>query len=123
MPGVIAPRKETRTTQQIDILPTVLDLIGHEKPFFAFGSSTLREERPPAAVNEGSATWLIVTPRVQLRSDGDRILWHDGIGDSWRPEERTVPDATDMTAAHTLLRAAIQQYNTHLLARDMAVHE
>jgi phosphoglycerol transferase MdoB-like AlkP superfamily enzyme len=123
MPGTIAPSADARTTQQIDIPPTVLDLIGYDKPFFAFGSSTLRDERAPAAVNQGSATWLIVNPRVQLRSDGDRILWHDGIGSSWKPEEKTVPDAIDMNAAHHQLQAAIQQYNAHLSHRDMVVKE
>ncbi|HNA32428.1 MAG TPA: sulfatase-like hydrolase/transferase, partial [Flavobacteriales bacterium] len=123
MPGVIVPRADVRTTQQIDILPTVLDLIGHNEPFFAFGSSTLRLERSPAAVSEGSATWLIVTPRAQLRSDGERILWHDGIGSSWHPEQRTIPNAFDLITAHALLQAAIQQYNNHLLARDMVVTE
>jgi arylsulfatase A-like enzyme len=123
MPGTIAPMADVRTTQQIDILPTVLDLMGHDKPFFSFGSSTLRMERPPAAVNQGSATWLIVTPRAQLRSDGDRILWHDGIGSSWTPEARTVPNAFDLVTAHTELQAAIQQFNTHLTQRDMVVKE
>lgn len=123
MPGVIAPMADMRTTQQIDILPTVLDLVGYDEPFFAFGSSTLRMERPPAAVNQGNATWLIVTPRVQLRSDGDRILWHDGIGSSWKPEEKTVPNAFDLMTAHTELQAAIQQFNTHLIERDMVVKE
>lgn len=119
MPGTILPRGDVRTTQQIDIMPTVLDLIGYDKPFFSFGSSTLRLERPPAAVSQGSATWLIVTPRAQLRSDGERILWHDGIGSSWRPAEKTVPTAFDLMTAHVQLQAAIQQFNTHLMRRDM----
>ncbi len=119
MPGVITPLADVRTTQQIDILPTVLDLIGYDKPFFALGSSTLRMERPPAAVNQGNATWLIVTPRAQLRSDGERILWHDGIGSSWKPEDKTVPDAFDLMTAQVELQAAIQQFSTHLSHRDM----
>lgn len=123
MPGIITPAADARITQQTDILPTVLDLIGYDKPFFAFGSSTLRDERTPAATNEGSATWLIVNPRVQLRSDGDRILWHDGIGSSWKPEEKTVPDAIDMNGAHRQLQAAIQQFNAHVSHRDMVVEE
>ncbi len=122
MPGIIGPRADVRTTQQIDILPTVLDMIGYDTPFFAFGSSTLRLERPPAAVSEGSATWLMVTPRVQLRSDGSNILWHTGIGDSWKPESITVPTAYDLLTAHVELQAAVQQFNTHLLHRDMVAH-
>lgn len=121
MPGRITPKSDERITQQIDVLPTVLDLVGYEKPFFAFGSSTMRSERQAAAVNQGNATWLVVDQRVQLRSDGEHILWHDGIGSSWRPEERTVPNAADMNNAHDLLRAAVQQYNTHLIQRDLVV--
>ena len=123
MPGIITPASDARITQQTDILPTVLDLIGYDRPFFAFGSSTLRDERTPAAANQGSATWLIVNPHVQLRSDGDRILWHDGIGSSWKPEEKTVPNAIEMNAAHRQLQAAIQQFNAHLSHRDMVVKE
>ncbi len=119
MPGVIKPMADVRTTQQIDILPTVLDLVGYDRPFFALGSSTLRLERPPAAVNQGNATWLIVTPRAQLRSDGERILWHDGIGSSWQPANKTVPDAFDLMTAQVELQAAIQQFSTHLSRRDM----
>jgi len=123
MPGRITPMADARTTQQIDILPTVLDMLGYEEPFFAFGNSTLRMERPPAAVSQGNATWLIVTPRAQLRSDGDHILWHEGIGSSWRPAEKTVPTVFDLATAHVELQAAIQQFNTHLMHRDMVAKE
>lgn len=123
MPGTIAPRMDARITQQIDILPTVLDLIGWQEPFFAFGSSSLRSERPPAAISQGNATWLMVAQTVQLRSDGERILWHEGIGSTWTPELRTQPSALEITSAQGLLRASIQQFNTHLLQRDMVVPE
>ncbi len=107
-PGHIAPRMDARTTQQIDILPTVLDLIGHHRPYFAFGSSSLRHERIPAAITEGNGTWMIITDSLQLRSDGQRVLWQDG-----RPDKDG--------EAHRTLQAAIQQFNTHLLRRSLAV--
>lgn len=107
-PGHLAPHTEVRTTQQIDILPTVLDLIGHDQPYFAFGASTLRQERMPAAISEGNATWMIITDSLQLRSDGTNVLWQEGMM------------ANDSTALHTL-QAAIQQFNTHLLRRELTV--
>ncbi len=36
--------KEVRITQQIDIMPTILDILGYNKPFFSFGKSALRNE-------------------------------------------------------------------------------
>jgi len=119
MPGRIQPKQEDRTTQQIDILPTTLDLIGHTKPFFSFGASTLREERLPASVSEGNATWMIITDDVQMRTDGERVLW------SARMREGTQsvmpPDSTELAGPHRLLQAAIQQYHAHLLKRDMVI--
>lgn len=113
MPSAIAPRKETRVTQQIDILPTVLDIIGYPKPFFAFGSSVLRNERIPAAVSESNATWLLIGDSCQLRSDGTRILWEAGMNGAKDPAPGSVEEHLPV------LQAAIQQYNNHLLRRDM----
>lgn len=115
MPGRLAPRHETRVTQQIDILPTVLDLIGYPKPFFAFGSSSLRNEQIPAAVSESNATWLIVGDHAQLRTDGDRVLWSSGAVENGQ----AAPDSLQQRLM-PVLQAAIQQYNFHLLRGDMA---
>jgi phosphoglycerol transferase MdoB-like AlkP superfamily enzyme len=114
MPSKLAPQRAERITQQIDILPTVLDLMGYPKPFFAYGSSSLRRERLPAAVSESNATWLAIGDSCQLRSDGQRVLWSAGI------EEGSVPP--DSAARHLLpvLQAAMQQYNHHILRGDMA---
>lgn len=38
--------------QQIDILPTVLDYLGYDQPFFAFGNSIFRDTSPRFVVNE-----------------------------------------------------------------------
>jgi phosphoglycerol transferase MdoB-like AlkP superfamily enzyme len=115
MPGRLTPQQVDRTTQQIDILPTTLDLIGHGKPFFSFGSSALRNDRLPSAVSEGNATWMIVTDSVQLRSDGEQVLWvgpAPGLPD---------PGASTVNEADRTLQAAIQQFHAHLLKRDMVV--
>ncbi len=121
MPGHIAPQRISRTTQQIDIAPTVLDLLGYDQRFFSHGASMLRAERAPAAVSQGSATWMMVTPRVQLRSNGEQVLWLAGIGSTYMPDSITRPDSADIAGAHRLLQASIQQFNGHLLRRDMVV--
>lgn len=115
MPSAIPARTESRVTQHIDILPTVLDLIGYPEPFFSFGSSSLRQERIPAAVSESNATWLIIGDHAQLRSDGERILWSAGVGGG--SEGRA--DAAE--ALMPTLQAAIQQYNNHVLHQDMVL--
>jgi phosphoglycerol transferase MdoB-like AlkP superfamily enzyme len=58
-PGDTALRGITDTlTQQIDILPSVLDYLGYNKPFFAFGNSIFRKAYPRFVVNELSGHYL-----------------------------------------------------------------
>ena len=118
MPGRIQPKQEHRTTQQIDIAPTVLDLIGYSKPFFSFGASALRDERMPASVSEGNATWMIITDDVQLRTDGGRVLWAERM---LKVNGGLKPYTSELAGPNRTLQAAIQQYHAHLLKRDMVV--
>lgn len=113
MPSRIRPEEAERVTQQIDILPTVLDLIGYPKPFFAFGSSSLRTERLPAAVSESNATWLLVGDSCQIRTDGEKVLWSSGLQ---RTQATTCADSTTLLST---MQAAIQQYNHHLLRHSL----
>jgi len=41
----ITPKVEERTVQQIDILPTVLDYLNYDKPFYSFGKSMLTDSK------------------------------------------------------------------------------
>lgn len=109
MPEYLEPAKVDRVTQQIDILPTVLDLIGYEHSFFALGSSSLRSERQPAAVSENDGTWLLISAEGQLRSDGERVLWAQG------PMGAPDDAQEDHAGQLLLLQAAIQQFNNALL--------
>jgi hypothetical protein len=113
MPAAIPPEHEGRITQQIDILPTVLDMIGYQKPFVAFGSSVLRNERLPAAVCKSGATWLIVSGGCQLLSDGEHALWSAGT------DKETAAPAACADGALPILQAAIQQYNNRLLHHEL----
>ena len=47
-------------TQQIDILPSILDYLGYEKPFFAIGNSIFRENYlQKAVINQVNGTYTI----------------------------------------------------------------
>lgn len=61
-PGDTALRGRTDTVfQHIDVLPTVLDYLGYDKPFFAFGNSIFRSAYPRFVINElsGSHQWYM----------------------------------------------------------------
>jgi arylsulfatase A-like enzyme len=56
--------------QQIDVLPTVLDYLGYQKPFFAFGESVLDPGKPHRAIS-------FVNNIYQL-AEGDYVLLFNG---------------------------------------------
>ncbi|MEZ4755993.1 MAG: sulfatase-like hydrolase/transferase [Flavobacteriales bacterium] len=110
----LPPRAHDAVTQHIDILPTVLDLIGHRGYFFAFGHSMLRQRVPPMAIWSNNGIFTITDAGQQVQFDGGHIVQITPLNDG----------EVDVTAAATLelhLKAAIQQYNTRLLSATLTV--
>ncbi|MBL0127534.1 MAG: sulfatase-like hydrolase/transferase [Flavobacteriales bacterium] len=110
MPSHIQPRTEERVTQHIDILPTVLDLVGYDKPFFSFGKSALRDERMACMVTASTGTYLIIDQEgaVQIAGaqlDDDEIASGDARRDSLERQ----------------LQAAVQQFHNHLLKNELVL--
>jgi arylsulfatase A-like enzyme len=115
MPGAIAPAQETRVTQHIDILPTVLDLIGHRSPFFSFGHSAWRKDGPPYAIMASNGIYQCVSDELHLQFDGNDIVGINALTNA--PNEGTRDAiATDMKMR---LTAAIQQFNGHVLRGEL----
>jgi hypothetical protein len=55
--------------QQIDILPSVLDYLGYNKPFFAFGNSIFSQAYPRFVVNALSGHYLWYMNRYLLTAN------------------------------------------------------
>ena len=115
MPGRIAPQQQERVTQHIDILPTVLDLVGHGKPFFSFGHSALRQHTPPIAIMASNGIYQCVSEKLHLQFDG-----HHVVGTSPLSAEVDTTGLGTLKKDMTLhLSAAIQQFNSHLRNGDL----
>lgn len=115
MPGRIAPQEEERVTQHIDILPTVLDLIGHDEPFFSFGHSALRSDSPRIAIMASNGIYQCVSERLHLQFDGHQVVGTSPLADN----RDTTGLGTLKTDMILHLRAAIQQFNSHLRSGDL----
>ncbi len=100
MPQRIVPAVNERTTQHIDIAPTILDLLGYDEAFFCFGSSAFRQERMPLAVTHTTGSYLALDSSGVLRYDGKRT--------------------PTMNGKLRALQAAIQQFNNRLVNNQLA---
>ncbi|MBR1687941.1 MAG: LTA synthase family protein [Prevotella sp.] len=112
--GLLSPRVEPKIAQQIDILPTVLALVGYQKPAFAFGIDVLNTPAEDTwAVNYLNGIYQYVKNGYVLQFDGQQT--------------RAVYALTDSLMQHNLrgrvsqqpqmereLKAIIQQYMTRM---------
>lgn len=56
----MTPRFKTQTIQQIDIMPTILDFLNYDKPYYSFGRS-LKEESKQPVIYYNSPNFYCVT--------------------------------------------------------------
>lgn len=113
-PGRVLPYKHEGVTQQIDILPMVLDLAGYDHPFFSFGHSPLRLESG-YAIMASNGIYHIIGRQAQVQFDGERIVGTVPLNGA------TKVDPVLAAEMELRLKAAIQQFNHHLLHGGMVV--
>jgi arylsulfatase A-like enzyme len=124
--GALRGRDE-HVMQQINIMPTLLGLIGYRKPYFAFGRDIFNEpERTPVAINYREERFQCITDSLTIYFDehkapgvyrrGDKLLEHNLVG-----EGSAGFSHVGMEPALRLLRATVQQYYTHLEQRSYVV--
>lgn len=107
MPAAITPVTTDRVTQHIDIVPTALDIIGHNEPFFSFGSSALRDERAPCMMTASTGQYIAVDGEGTLRYSAKDLM------------EGDIPPLDRDRELRRNLQAAVQQFNNRLLARKL----
>jgi phosphoglycerol transferase MdoB-like AlkP superfamily enzyme len=118
MPGRILPRDQERVTQHIDILPTILDLVGYASPFFSFGHSALQWDVPPYAVMASNGIYQCIGDRYHLTFDGKGSIGMEPLATD---SAALAPEARDLIGADMVLRlqAAIQQFNGHVARGEL----
>lgn len=111
---VVEPGVRPGMMQQIDVMPTLLALMGHNKPFFAFGRNVFNESREPWAMRWTNVPELMMGDLViQLNTDSWQTrglydlksdpLLQNNLLDSGNPQQAPMD---------SLLRAIIQTYQT-----------
>ena len=118
MPSHVLPMQQPRVTQHIDILPTVLDLLGYTSPFFSFGHSSLDVMSPPYAVMSSNGIYQCVGDRLHVQFDGRNVV---GVNTLTSDITGAFGESKDLISADMTMRlsAAIQQFNGHVLRGEL----
>jgi len=110
-------------TGQLDIMPTLLGLIGYDKPYFAFGRDVLGEsDRPAMATNYYNGRYLFITDSLAYLFDGRHITAiYDYKQDSLEQVNLLGLDRVATYGADSVMKAYHQSYYTHLKNMDFIV--
>ncbi|MBK8709228.1 MAG: sulfatase-like hydrolase/transferase [Flavobacteriales bacterium] len=108
----ITPKRTDRVTQHIDILPTVMHLIGYDKAFFSYGHDALGPDKA-RAIWSNNGLFSITSASEQVRYDGKQVLGVIPLQEG----NDTHPTSTEELVFD--LQAAIQQFNHHMLRSEL----
>lgn len=106
---------------QIDIMPTLLGLLGNEKPYFAFGRDIFGEERMAMSVNYDNSCFQAITDDYMIRFDEQQV-----IGIFAREDElceHNLVGQVDVSAIERELKALIQSYGERISTKNYLVKQ
>lgn len=105
---------------QIDIMPTLLGLMGHSEPYFAFGRDVFGEYgRTPMAVNYDNNLFQAITQEYLIRFDEKSITAIYALDDT--AHENNLVGKVDVATIERELKAMIQSYYSHIEQKDYLV--
>ena len=96
---------DSTTVQQLDIMPTLLGLVGNKEPYFAFGRDVFNEpERKPVAFNCINLVYQCISDSATFYFDTEKVVKH--IGNAPTEENKN------------FLKAVLQRYSESLSSRN-----
>jgi phosphoglycerol transferase MdoB-like AlkP superfamily enzyme len=122
IPGDSLKGEYRNTTQQIDIMPSILDYINYDRPFYSLGNSVFSKGEHHEAISYNNGIYQYIS--------GDSIIYYNEVLavpfekhslNKWPvlfPNNRNEPKLLEISMENRL-KAFIQKYNHDLINNDM----
>lgn len=120
-PGSMMQGREDRIMQHIDIMPTVLDLLGYEAPFFSFGTSLFSEPDDRWAVGYINQVYQLVQGDRVLLYDGERSVGLYATDDRHWQEDLSTMEPARKTIMENQVKAIVQRYNQAMIYNQLTL--
>ena len=122
--GELVGYDENRPAQQIDIMPSLLQYLHYDKPYFAFGFDVLPSDsaRNSFAINYVNGVYQIIDGKLVMHTNGEKNLaLYDYENDPLLTKNliEALPQEVDRLTIK--FRAFIQQYNNRLIDNNMTI--
>ena len=108
--------------QQLDIMPTLLGLMGYDKPYFAFGRDFFNEpERKAIATNCVNQIYQCITDSLSIYRDDEQTLYAYAATDTLQQHDILDLNKTEQKKIDDYFKAILQSYTTHLHKKSYVV--
>ncbi len=121
---IFEPGKEAqtdnRTIQQIDILPTVMDIVEYDQPYFSFGQSMYQQNRNNFSISYNGQYYQLITDTFCLQFNGEATTAvYNRITDNELKNNIKDIKNLSVTRQENFIKAFIQTYNYCLINNKM----
>ena len=106
---------------QTDIMPSVLNYLGYQRPYFAFGEDALTQpKKHPWAVCYNHPVYQLLTDSLLMQYDGERVTAvYDYHSDTQL--QHNIADQCQTATIENYLKAYIQQYIYRLRTNQLTI--
>lgn len=116
-PGSALHANRNITCQQIDILPSVLDFLNYDEPFFAFGHSVFSDKGDSSAVNYLNGVYSLVSGDYLLLASREKHIGFYNYVKDRKLAVNLISDGRYLKKQHEMgekLKAVIQNFNSRM---------
>lgn len=112
----ILARNDFQIAQQIDVMPTILNFLGFDKPYFAFGKDLLDDKEDKISINYiGNAFQLIWDNWVIQYNTSNTVGLFDRVNDPLLKNDLVGKNDTIQARMECKVKALIQQHNNRMV--------
>lgn len=121
-PGGDLKGKTDKLIQQIDIMPTVLNFLNYNKPYFAFGFDALNKKSKNFVVNNNDGSFNFYQGDYLLLNDGFKTsAIFDTKNDRLNKNNLLGKSLKEQAEMENNLKAFIQQYTNRMISNQLTV--
>jgi phosphoglycerol transferase MdoB-like AlkP superfamily enzyme len=114
-------KRDTLLAQQIDIYPTILDLIGYKKPFRSWGRSLVSNDVTPFVITHTGNVFHFIKGNYTLVFDGNKTIGIYDIKDDTLEHNLINSKTDEIKTLEKDCKAYIQDYMNRILDKKLAV--
>ncbi|MFM1754384.1 MAG: hypothetical protein RLZZ236_1323 [Bacteroidota bacterium] len=115
--------ESTAYAQQIDLYPTILDLIGYKKPFRSWGRSLVGDKKiEPFVIRYSSNLYQFISGNYICTFDGNKVIGFYAKNDKDLKHNLVAKRNSEMNQIELKCKAYLQDYMARVMDKKLAEH-